>query len=437
MNHNQEVKNMTKKPFTALKFHSGIQLRAFPSSKQKIMIQKNSGVQRSVYNEHVARNKKRYCLEHLGVLNFAQSQELTLLKKTLTDKDVKQQYAYMQEKMIDSLSIMNGRRFYQQAWHNFKKNQKFSVPNFHKKMPYTHVYQTNCLYGTTVTVPNLFVGSVRFVNKNTLQVPKLGKIKIAGSHQHLLKLKQDIQISTVTIRILPTGKTYISLQLGSEKPFKITKKAPKNTAIGIDLNLTNFCTLSDGTKVENPRYYRKQQQKLARMQRKLSKRFERAKKEKRPLKTSRNYQQQRQKVALLHEKIRQQRQNFLQQLSTKLVKNHDLLVVEELRSKNMLKNRKLSKSISDVGWKSFLNMLNYKSVQYQTQLIFISPRYTTQTCSHCGYCKDKTSKGGLQTLAGDSIQHQHNLYTCYQCGFVQDRDQNAALNILHKGLQGK
>lgn len=178
-------------------------------------------------------------------------------------------------------------------------------------------------------------------------------------------------------------KFYLSLQLGSDTAF--VKSYPKtNSQIGIDLNLDNFLTDSNGVVVANPRFYRKSKRKLARAQRVLARRQRRAKQEGRNLYQAKNYQKQRLIVARLHDKIRRQRQDFLQTVSTTLIKNHDLVVAEELRSKNLLKNHALSQAISDVGWRTFLNMLAYKAELYGKQFITIDPKYTTQRYHHCG-----------------------------------------------------
>ncbi|MDM8277608.1 transposase, partial [Lactobacillus gallinarum] len=168
---------------------------------------------------------------------------------------------------------------------------------------------------------------------------------------------------TVTIKKTADDQFYLSMQLGSDTAF--VKELPKTQSqIGIDLNLDNFLTASNGAMVANPRFYRKTKKKLAHAQRVLSRRQRRAKKEGRNLRLAKNYQKQRLAVAKLHDKIRRQRNDFLQVLSTALIKNHDLVVAEELRNKNLLKNHALSQAISDVGWRSFLNMLAYKADLY-------------------------------------------------------------------------
>lgn len=181
-----------------------------------------------------------------------------------------------------------------------------------------------------------------------------------------------------------------------------------------------------GNVVANPRYYRSMRSKLAKAQRKLSRRATRAKKEHRLLRRSANYQRQRRVVANLQRKVANQRHNFLQLLSTILIKNHDLVVAEELRSKNMLRNHALAMSISDVGWRTFLDMLAYKANLYNRKFITVNPRNTTQTCSQCQFVMgtDETHKLILKDRD----------WTCPRCQTHHIRDWNAAKNILAKGL---
>ena len=215
------------------------------------------------------------------------------------------------------------------------------------------------------------------------------------------------------------------MQLGSDIAF--VKELPKTQSqIGIDLNLDNFLTESDGSMVANPRFYRKAKKKLAHAQRVLSRRQRRAKKEGRNLRLAKNYQKQRLIVAKLHDKIRRQRNDFLQVLSTALIKNHDLVVAEELRNRNLLKNHALSQSISDVGWRSFLNMLAYKADLYGKEFLTIDPKYTTQRCHACGSIM---GQNGYKKLTLKDRE-----WTCPICRTHHIRDWNAAVNILEKGL---
>lgn len=232
------------------------------------------------------------------------------------------------------------------------------------------------------------------------------------------------RISTVSIKKTADDQFYLSMQLGSDIAF--TKKYAKTQSqIGIDLNLDNFLTTSNGAMVANPRFYRKSQRRLVQAQRVLSRRQRRAKKEGRSLHGAKNYQKQRLVVAKLHDKIRRQRQDFLHVLSTALIKNHDIVVAEELRSKNLLKNHALSQSISDAGWRTFLTMLEYKADLYDKEFITIDPKFTTQRCHHCGTIM---GQNGYKKLTLKDRE-----WTCPVCHKEHIRDWNAAINILEKG----
>ena len=184
--------------------------------------------------------------------------------------------------------------------------------------------------------------------------------------------------------------------------------------VGIDVGLASFYTDSEGNKVENPRYLRKSEKRLKRLQRRLSKRYKRGKKQ------SNNYHKQRKKVAKLHLKISRQRQDFAVKTARALVRSNDAVVYEELKVKNMVKNRRLAKSISDASWSMFTDWLDYFGQIYGRFVYAVPPYYTSQKCSNCGEIVKKSLS--VRT------------HIC-SCGCVLDRDENAAKNILEKGLK--
>ena len=167
--------------------------------------------------------------------------------------------------------------------------------------------------------------------------------------------------------------------------------------------------------------------KLAKQQRKLSRRQRRAKAENRNLRNAKNYQKQRRLVAKMHDKIRNQRNNFLNLVSITLINSHDLVVAENLRSSNMLKNHALAMSISDVGWRSFLEKMEYKSVMYGRKFVTVDPKNTTQKCHDCGFV--------MGTENTEKLTLKDREWTCPNCGTFHIRDVNASLNILDKGLE--
>src|SRR5699024_958242 len=189
----------------------------------------------------------------------------------------------------------------------------------------------------------------------------------------------------------------------------------------------NILMTSEDQVNDNPCYYRIIKGRVAKTQRTLSRRKRRAKKEKRSLRNSKNYQKQRRLVAKIHDKIRNQRNNFLNDNSTKLINNHDLIVAENLKSSNMLKNHALALSISDVGWRSFLQKLAYTADLYQRTFIVVHYKNTTQTCRDCGFIM---GSGNTEKLTLKDRE-----CTCPACQTHHIRDVNAAKNILSKGLK--
>lgn len=316
--------------------------------------------------------------------------------------------------------IDQARRAYQSAWRLFRQVHRVGVPVFHRKRA-EGSYQLPTRY--TKADVGMMNGSNRFLNQTHVKISGLGRIRIAGSQRRLFNHADDIRVGTITICRDATGRYCLSMQLGSDTPFVTTNKSHQ-PAIGIDLNTDNFLTDSDGSVVANPRYYRTIKGRLAKQQRQLSRRALRAKQEHRTLRVAKNYQKQRQIVAKLQRKVANRRQNFLHNLSTTLIKNHGLVVAEELRSKNLMRNHALAMSIADVGWRTFLGMLAYKADLYGHQFVTVDPRNTTQTCNECGFVMSGSQK---LTLADRT-------WTCPQCGTFHIRDHNAAKNILAKGI---
>src|SRR5699024_4228907 len=227
------------------------------------------------------------------------------------------------------------------------------------------------------------------------------------------------RILHATVRRNPSGKYFISILVETEvQPLDKTE-----TSIGIDLGITDFAILSDGHKIDNNKFTIKMEKKLKKEQRKLSRRALHAKNNGINLLDAKNYQKQKIEVARLHEKVMNQREDFLNKLSTEIIKNHDVICIEDLNTKGMLRNHKLAKSISDVSWSAFVMKLEYKAKWYGKQTVKISRWYpSSQICSECGH------QDGKKPL-------EMRDWKCSDCHEHHDRDINASKNILVEGLR--
>ena len=412
------------KKMSDLAYHYGLKMRIYPSSQQKKIIDLNGNIARTVYNKMVAIDQELYQLKQIKLPISSILLRIEELEKRKNARNMSNHYPYMQDKNIDSLAKANAIQNYQKAWKMFRQVHRTGTPKFHKKGYYLS-YQTNAQYGKG-TKMDVYSATVKFLDNKHIKLPKLGRLRVAGSHRRIIDHKKDIRIGTVTVSKDSADRYFVSMQLGSDTPF-VNKLAKTNSQIGIDLNTENFLTTSEGQVIDNPRYYRIIKGRLAKAQRTLSRRERRAKKEKRSLRSSKNYQKQRRLVAKIHDKIRNQRNNFLNVNSTRLINNHDLIVAENLKSKNMLKNHALALSISDVGWRSFLQKLAYKANLYQRTFIVVHPKNTTQTCHDCGFIM---GSGNTKKLTLKDRE-----WTCPACQTHHIRDVNAAKNILSKGLK--
>jgi putative transposase len=239
----------------------------------------------------------------------------------------------------------------------------------------------------------------------TLKIEGIGRFKLVG--------KQNIfsfPLKTIKrVRLVKKADGYYcQFVVDTKTDFTLPKTGKE---VGIDVGLESFLTTSDGEKVENPRFLRKSEERLKTLQRRVSKK----------LKGSNNRNKARKRLARLHLKIQRQRKDFVVKTARALCQSNDLIVIEDLKISNMVKNHKLAKSISDAGWFMFRTWLDYFGVKFGREVIAVNPAYTSQACSNCG----EIVKKSLSTRT----------HVC-KCGCVLDRDENAAINILNKGKIG-
>lgn len=244
--------------------------------------------------------------------------------------------------------------------------------------------------------------------KGYIKLPKIGYVKVN------LNREFDGFIHRVTITLSKSGKYKISILVSK---FNLKQQRLFNDGqVGIDLGIKSYIKDSNGNTIQNPKFLRKQEKKLKREQRKLSRRY----KENNPTK---NWEKQKIKVSKIYEKIQNQRNDFCQKLSTKYISENQVICLENLNIKGMMKNHTLAKSIQDCGWSMFVNMLIYKAKWYNRQIIKVDTFYpSTKTCNVCGY------KNNELTL-------KDRFWTCPNCKTYHDRDANAAINILQEGLK--
>ena len=349
--------------------------RIYPNSEQKVFFAKCFGCVRFFYNKSLDDMNEIY--------------KSTGKFKNITPASYKEDYPFLKE--VDSLALSNAQLNRNTAFKSFFSH-KSGFPKYKSKRN-DQSYTTNNQ------------GSVKISDNNRyISIPKCQRIRIKKHRDFIGTIK------SITVSMTTDNKYYISLLVEEDNK----SLEPVNKMIGLDLGLKELIVDSNAKKYKNHKYLTKSQTKLAKEQRKLCK----------MVKGSHNRNKQRIKIAKIHKKIQNQRNDYLHKLSKSIVDENQIICIEDLKVKDMMNDSKLARNISDVSWSRLVSMLIYKANWYGRTIVKVSSDYpSSQLCHACGYKNSITKDLNIRK------------WVCPECGTVHDRDINAARNILSKGIE--
>lgn len=353
--------------------------RIYPNYEQRTMLAKTFGCVRFIYNRMLSDKIKHY--------------KETGQKLNHTPAQYKKEFDWLKE--VDSLALANAQMNLQTAYNNFFRSPKTGFPKYKSKKSNRKSYTTNCVNG------NLSIAD------GYIKLPKVGFVKLK---QHRV-IPSDYKLKSVTVSQTPSGKYYASVLYEYENQ---VQQQTLTTFLGLDFSMHELYKDSNGNEPCYPRYYRQAEKKLAKEQRKLSK----------MQKGSNNRNKQRIKVAKLHEKVANQRKDFLHKQSRQITNAYDCICIENLDMKTMAQALNFGKSVADNGWGMFVRFLQYKLEEVGKRLVKVEKYFaSSQICNVCGYQNPNTKNLSIR------------VWDCPKCGTCHDRDRNAAINIRNEGMR--
>ncbi len=353
--------------------------RIYPTAEQCVMFAKTFGCVRFLYNQMLS-DKIKYYKETKQKLNNTPAQ-------------YKKEYEWLKE--VDSLALANAQMNLQRAYQNFFRNPKAGFPKFKSKKSSRRSYTTNCVNGN-ISIEN-----------GCVKLPKIGLVKMKQHRQ----IPSGYILKSVTVSQSASGKYYVSVLFEYEN--QVQERIPQ-TFLGLDFSMRELYRDSNGSEPQYLGYYRQAEKKLKREQRRLSK----------MQKGSKSRNKQRIKVAKLHEKVSNQRKDFLHKQLRQIANSYDCVCIEDLDMKGMAQSLHFGKSISDNGWGMFTLFLKYKLEEQGKKLIKVGKFFaSSQICCCCGYKNPDTKDLSVRE------------WECAKCGIRHDRDVNAAINIRNEGMR--